>query len=203
MLRCPPIRGLIFDLDGTLVDSGLDFDLMRHEMGLEPGRPLLEAMAQLDPGRADECRLILSRHERDGSLRATLMPGVHAFLNTIAVRGLRRAVLTRNSREAALATLDRLGLAFDPVVAREDAPAKPDPTAIWKICEAWGLAREQVAIVGDFYFDIEAGRRAGVRTVLYTGRRDPLVVEGWGKADFCLPCFGDAEGLLAWLDQPD
>ncbi|MEX0713287.1 MAG: HAD-IA family hydrolase [Pirellulales bacterium] len=203
MQRRPPIRGLIFDLDGTLVDSGLDFELMRSEMGLKPGRPLLEALAELDPARADECRLILSRHERDGALRATLMPGVHAFLNTIAGLGLRQAVLTRNSREAALATLDRLGLDFDPIVARDDAPAKPDPAAIWKICEVWGLPREQVAMIGDFYFDIEAGRRAGVRTVLYTGRRDPLAVEGWGKADFCLQCFADAEALLAWLEQPD
>ncbi len=56
------VRGVIFDLDGTLVDSGLDFDLMRREMGLPPGKPLLESFDLLpevdaarvprDPGAA-------------------------------------------------------------------------------------------------------------------------------------------------------
>lgn len=43
----PMPRGVIFDLDGTLVDSGLDFDSMRREMGLDPGTPILESLATL------------------------------------------------------------------------------------------------------------------------------------------------------------
>src|SRR5262249_5090298 len=126
-----PIRGVIFDLDGTLVDSGLDFDLMRQEMQLPPGMFILEAMSQLAEPRASQCREILAGREWQGAERATLMPGVVEFLAQLEQRGVRRAVLTRNSREIALATLKRLGLSFDPVVAREDAPAKPDPTAVW------------------------------------------------------------------------
>src|SRR5258706_15978924 len=45
------IRGLIFDLDGTLVDSRLDFDLMRQEMEL-PAGPILEGFAALPPAQA-------------------------------------------------------------------------------------------------------------------------------------------------------
>ena len=52
-----PIRAAIFDLDGTLVDSGLDFDLMRAEMGLARGLPLLEAIAAVEAEIAARCHV--------------------------------------------------------------------------------------------------------------------------------------------------
>jgi HAD superfamily hydrolase (TIGR01509 family) len=193
------IRGVIFDLDGTLVDSGLDFDQMRREMDLPPGQALLEALATLDEPHASRCRRILDRHEQAGAEQARTMPGVEAFLAALHARGIRRAVLTRNAREVTLATLRRLALEFDPILTREDAPAKPDPAAIWRICETWNLPRDKVVMLGDFYFDIEAGRRAGVRTVLFTEGREPQAVRGHDLADFCLRSFLEADALLAWL----
>jgi len=195
------IRGLIFDLDGTLVDSGLDFDQMRREMGLPEKQPILEALAHLTEPRRSECWAILERHEREGAERATLMPGVAELMDSLAERDLRRAVFTRNGREATLLTLGRLGLSFDTIVAREDAPAKPDPTGIWKICESWGLRPDEVAMVGDYRFDIEAGRNAGARTVCYAARRRLAEIETWG-AGFAVQCFSRPEEFLAWLDTP-
>jgi HAD superfamily hydrolase (TIGR01509 family) len=197
----PPtsVRGVIFDLDGTLVDSGLDFDLMRREMRLPPGLALLEAIDQLDDARAAECRDILARHEWAGADRAHLLPGVSEFLARLTGLGMPQAVLTRNARDVTLATLRRLDLRFDPVMTREDAPAKPDPTAIWRICELWQLEPNQVAVIGDFHFDIEAGCNAGARTVLYTGGREPEAVRGAAEAGYCLRCFQQADALLAWL----
>jgi HAD superfamily hydrolase (TIGR01509 family) len=194
------IRGLIFDLDGTLVDSGLDFDLMRREMGLPDRQPILEALEHLDEPRRRACWAILDRHEREGAERATLMPGVAELIQSLTARGIRRAVFTRNGRQPTLRTLERLGLSFDPVVAREDAPAKPDPTGIWKICAAWGMRPEEVAMVGDYRFDIEAGRRAGARTVCYAARRPPTEVETWG-ACLAVECFSRPKDFLAWLEQ--
>ena len=51
------IRGVIFDLDGTLIDSGLDFEQMRREMEFAPGRWILETIALLEEGpRKERCR---------------------------------------------------------------------------------------------------------------------------------------------------
>ena len=197
-----PIRGVIFDLDGTLVDSALDFDLMRQEMRLEPGQPLLETLATLGEERARECRQILQRHERAGADRATTIPGVEAVLAELQSRQIRTAVFTRNARQMALDTLDRLGLKVDLVIAREDAPAKPDPAGIWKACELWGLDCRQVAMVGDYAFDIEAGRRAGAWTVLYAGGRASEQLAGYPPADYYLAAFEPAGEWLAWLGEP-
>jgi len=193
------VRGIIFDLDGTLVDSALDFDAMRREMRLTDGRPVLEALAELPPEEAARCREILHRHERDGADRAVLMPGVPEFLARLDARGVRRAVWTRNSRQVALDTLERLALPFERVVAREDAPAKPDPSAVAEICRDWRLDRRQIAVVGDYVFDLEAGRRAGTHTVLYTAGLEPHLCEGHEIADFHLPCFTAADDLWQWL----
>src|SRR5262245_19687902 len=111
-----PIRGVIFDLDGTLVDSGLDFDQMRHEMGLRAGKPLLASLALLDEPHSSRCHAILHRHEQKGAEQARLMPGVEEFLTALGDRGIRQAVLTRNSRPVTLATLRRLALSFDPII---------------------------------------------------------------------------------------
>ncbi len=198
-----PVLGVVFDLDGTLVDSGLDFDAMRREMGLAHGQPLLESLAALPAPRAAECHAILARHEQAGADRASLMPGAAEFVALLHARGVRHAVFTRNSRGTALATLARLGLSIDLIYGREDAPPKPDPAAILQACEAWGLPREQVVIVGDYMFDLEAGRRAGIRSVLYTAGRDLDGVSWAALADFRFDCFTRADALLAWLGHSD
>ena len=147
-------------MDGTLVDSGLDFERMRREMGLEGGLPLLEAIEQLPPAAARRCWAILAEHEARGAQQATLIEGVREFLEALANRRLARAVCTRNSRAQTFATLARFALDFDPIVCREDGPVKPHPGAIWKICETWGFRPNECVMIGDYRFDIEAGRRA-------------------------------------------
>jgi HAD superfamily hydrolase (TIGR01509 family) len=198
-----PIRGVIFDLDGTLVNSALDFDAMRREMSIEGSLPLLEALAAMPAHRAERCWEILQQHERLGAARAVTYPGVHAFLEALAARGLARAVVTRNSRATTLSLLARLGLALDPVICREDAPVKPDPAAIHQICARWQVPPQQCVVIGDFRFDIEAARRAGAHAVLFAGGGGPSGLADDQAADFVLASFEQSEAFWAWLGQID
>lgn len=198
----PQVTGIIFDLDDTLVASGLDFDSMRAEMRLPRGVPVLEAIAELPAEDQRRCNEILDRHEMAGAARAELMPGVQSFLHRLAERGLRRAVVTRNSRIQTLPLLARLELEFDAVLTRDDGPVKPDPAAIWEICRRWQTHAERVVVIGDYRFDLEMGHRAGAKSVLYLGRRlrDPL--PDWAsEADLVLASFLAPEPFFAWMER--
>jgi len=189
------LLGIIFDLDGTLVDSKLDFDAMRREMRLPEGTPILEAMKQLPPQEANRCRQILARHEETGAQQAVLMPGVREFFSLLTARGIKRALLTRNTRHLTLGVLERFGLKLDPVFTREDGPVKPDPSAVLQILEHWTIAPEHALVIGDFHFDIEAGRRAGVPTALFTGSENSHD-EFAEQADYVFASYRDAAAAL-------
>lgn len=193
------ILGFIFDLDGTLVDSGLDFDQMRREMGLPAGMPILEGIARLGEAEAERCRRILHEHEWAGYERATLLPGVAELLAWLRERELRVGVVTRNSRDVSLATLARLEVTCDPLMTRDDGPIKPDPWAVAHICRQWDVPAQRVVMVGDFRFDVEAGRAAGTRTVLLAGV-DPAAYPNEEGADKVLSSLAQWRELLAWLD---
>jgi HAD superfamily hydrolase (TIGR01549 family) len=194
------IRGIVFDLDGTLADSRLDFDAMRREMDLPPDGSILEAIDRLDMQRAAQCRAVLHRHEQEGLARATLLSGVAELLTELDRRAIRRAIATRNSRQVTDATLVKLGLAVDFSLTREDGPVKPDPWAVQHACERWQLSPAEVLVVGDYRYDVESGRAAGCRTVLLTRGPNPAAHPNREGADLVLQSLADYPRLLAWLD---
>jgi len=192
------IRGLIFDLDGTLVDSQLDFDLMRQEMDLPPGR-ILESIAALPEQRARICMQILQRHEIEGAARATLLPGVDLLLRKAHECSIPVGIVTRNSREISLAVLSRLQIRHDVLLTRDDGPIKPDPWGVRQICERWNVPARQVVMIGDYMFDVLAGRGAGTRTVLLTHPVPPHEYPNEEQADLLLSSLTEHERLMEWL----
>jgi HAD superfamily hydrolase (TIGR01509 family) len=167
-----PIHGVVFDLDGTLVRQELDFEAIRREMAVPSGTPLLEVLEGLTEPRRSAAWAILDRHESVAAGRAELHDGVGECLAWLAEHGIRRAILSRNSRRSIDTVLQRLALTFDPIVAREDAPFKPSPHGLWHICRAWGLPPGEVLMVGDYLYDLQAGKAAGTWTALVTHGRD-------------------------------
>jgi HAD superfamily hydrolase (TIGR01509 family) len=191
------LRGVVFDLDGTLVVQELDFEEMRREIGLPTGTPLLEAVDRLDGAAREVAVEVLRRHELAAAETARLNPGVGDFLDWLAGRGIRRAVLSRNMRDAVQKVLRRCGLSFDLVLAREDAPYKPSPEGLWQICAAWGMRPAEVLMVGDYLYDLQAGRGAGTRTALLTHGRTLSFAH---LADVAFATFEDVpEVLRRWL----
>jgi phosphoglycolate phosphatase len=177
-------NGIIFDLDGTLIDSRADLalavNLTRGELGLPPlpqpqvvsyvgegvRRLLSRAIPEL-PERLEEALAINQRHYRAHLLDQTrLYPGVQAALEQFRRRGTPLMVATNKPRAFTDLILEGLGIAglMAAVVGGGDCAAlKPDPASLHLALEQAGCAAAGSWMVGDNFTDLEAGRRAGMK----------------------------------------
>ncbi|MFO8012696.1 MAG: HAD family hydrolase [Phycisphaerae bacterium] len=178
------LRLVIFDLDGTLLASPLDFDAIRAEIGLPDGRPILEALDHLPPAERARAEAVVDRHETEAVRASHLLPGAAELPAWLRARGLNVALLTRNSRASVEAAAHRHGLAFDAAVTREDLAPKPSPKGVRHLMAACGAQADETVLVGDFRFDVEAGAAAGVRTVAVVAEPTDWSAEAtWQAAD--------------------
>jgi HAD superfamily hydrolase (TIGR01549 family) len=176
-VTAPPIRGVIFDLDGTLTRPYLDFSAIRAAIGI--AEPLLENLMALPPG-AERNRAfgILEQFEDEAAEASELNAGVAEVLGFLKSRSIPSGVVTRNSRRSALRVLAKHDLRVEACLTRDDAPAKPRPEPLWILCDRFGVEPSHALMVGDFKYDILAGRNAGMRTALLThGRRPSYLTE--------------------------
>ena len=156
-------------MDGTLTVAMHDFDAIRRELQLPPGRPILEELARLPAAEARERFERLDLLELALARRARAASGAAALLEGLSARGRRLGIVTRNSFANSLETLRACGLAgfFDSasVIGREAAAPKPDPGGIQHLLDAWRAAPKDAVMVGDYRYDLLAGRAAGTATV--------------------------------------
>ena len=167
------LKLVIFDLDGTLLEAMLDFNAIRAEIGLPPAIPILEAMDAMSDADRARARAVLDRHEAAVAEQSRPMPGARELLAHLRKRGIRTAILTRNSRASVDLAIRRHGLAFDASVARDEHRPKPSPDGVHYLMAACGADADETIVVGDYRFDIEAGRSAGVRTIALISQPKP------------------------------
>lgn len=166
----------IFDMDGTLTVAVHDFDAIRAELGLAPKQPILEQLALLPEAEARALYARLDELELELARGARAAEGAERLLESLAARGTQLGILTRNSFANALETLRACGLAkyFAPacVLGREAAAPKPDPQGIRRLLSHWRAEPHQAVMVGDYRFDLLAGRAAGTATVYVDTERE-------------------------------
>jgi len=189
------ILGVIFDLDGTLVRSNLEFDAIRDEIGIDNG-PILEAMADMDASGRARAKAILARHEAEAAENAPLMPGAKDLLDGLTGQGLKIALMTRNSRQSVETCTRRHDLRFDFIRTRDDGIAKPSPEPVLAVCRALALTPTDCIHVGDHRFDVEAGNAAGCTTVLL---RNPNANLNHVQPDYTIDTLSQIKSLTSPL----
>ena len=177
---------LIFDLDGTLIDSKLDLvhsvNAMREMMHLPPigeaivasyvgnGAPVLVRRAlgpeasTADVERAHQYFLGYYREHMLDNTR--LYPGVREALDRLHAAGSKMAVLTNKPVRFSQALIQGLGLGdhfFQVYGGNSFAHKKPNPVGIEALMEESGAPRERTIMVGDSYVDVRTARNAGVK----------------------------------------
>jgi HAD superfamily hydrolase (TIGR01509 family) len=162
------IRAVVFDLDGTLVDSALNFSAMCDDIGWPRGTALLERLAQLDdPSESARVQHIIRQHELRGARQASWMPGAEQCLQQLVQARIPLALLTRNMREATQLTITRLNIPIARVLTREDCAPKPDPAGLLRFAADLQLPVHQMMYVGDYVYDLQTAANAGMPSCLY------------------------------------
>ncbi|MDH4224721.1 MAG: HAD-IA family hydrolase [Deltaproteobacteria bacterium] len=216
MLPLPVVEGLIFDLDGTLVDSAPDLalaiNLTRERFDMPPlavgdvarhvghgAENLVRHTVVVEPERFAQVFACYMEIYQDHLLDHTKpYPGVEATLKYFKDKVL--GVVTNKPYCQTEAILQGLGLfqQFDMVIGGDTLPTKkPDPAGVRAILEQFGLAPGRVVMVGDSPADVQAGRGAGtlVAACLF-GLTPPPILKN-EQPDFLLERMDDLTGLLA------
>ena len=192
-------KGFVFDLDGTLVDSlpGIAEAINRSlkSLGLPTHSPD-EVRKMVGRGSRELCRSALASGEMmPGDVPDTMVedlrlrfveiyhgtwergtivyPGIKEMLAYLAQRGHRIAVLSNKPHEVTVPLVAKMleGIPFSPVMGNAELfPRKPNPAALLHIAESWGMASQEVVMIGDSAHDGKTARNAETE----------LVLVGWG-----------------------
>jgi hydrogenase expression/formation protein HypE len=175
------IEAVLFDFDGTLTKPGaIDFSMIRTELGCPMGIPILEFIDTLvTPEEKQKALSTLDCLEMEAAVASTPNRDAEDAVTYLKGKGLPIGIISRNSLasiERSLKNFDRVGAAdFDLIVSR-DLPVKPKPHPDGILFAAGKLhiPVDRILMVGDFVFDIQAGRAAGAKTVLISnGNKNP------------------------------
>jgi phosphoglycolate phosphatase len=177
------LRAALFDLDGTLVHTHIDFGAMKGavlaivaEAGVETG-PLRDrdSLAIVREVRqrlgAEVTRFVAKCEAAMVACELAALSGAEeaydaaSFLGWLRARDVKVGIVTRNSRVAVSLLLQRIPLPYDVLLTRDDVPrVKPDPIHLQLALEQLGVLPGEAIMVGDHHMDIVAGRAAGVRS---------------------------------------
>lgn len=199
------VRAVLFDLDGTLLDSAADLaaaaDQLRVAGGL-PSLPLSHYRAHAGSGARGMLRVafdmspehpdfdrhkvaFLALYEQSMTARTVAFDGVESLLATLQARGLAWGVVTNKAQRFAL-PLTRAMPLFDraaAIVCGDTTPyAKPHPEPVLEAARRAGVDPGDCIYVGDDLRDIQAGKAAGMRTVAacYGYLGPGADVDAWG-----------------------
>ena len=167
------IKGVLFDFDGTLTRPGaLDFPAIKRELGCPENEPILEYLESQPPDRRAELMKVLE--EKEGMAAEASLPnrGVEKCLSGLKEKGILLGILTRNSMSSVKKALEKFkGITIDDfssIITRDFSLPKPHPSGVYKAAREMDLLPSELLVVGDFRFDVMAGKGAGAETALLT-----------------------------------
>lgn len=188
------IKAVVFDFDGTLAVLNINFQLMRERFfdlvslygikkELIKERYVLEMinevyliLSERDPYQAKDfyrrAHQILKEVELHAASEGKLIPGIEVTLKGLREKGVKVGIVTRNCGEAVLKVFPDLYNHCDIFISRDSiGKVKPHPDHLNSVMKGLHLSGEEVVMVGDHPIDIQAGKKAGMKTVgVLTGK---------------------------------
>eukprot|EP00127_Corallochytrium_limacisporum_P001047 Clim_evm10s35 gene=Clim_evmTU10s35 len=164
------VKGVVFDMDGTLTIPAIDFDKMRRLTNVPTGKPILETVMGFEPEERDRCLQVIEDVETEALEHLKLMDGTVELLSWLK-DDLRYPVglVTRNNRFAVDAFLNKVGRhdVFVEILTRDFKPCKPNPAALHHLADiVMQVDTEHLLMVGDHPDDITCGLSANSLTCM-------------------------------------
>jgi hydrogenase expression/formation protein HypE len=182
-------KAVLFDFDGTLTCPGaLNFSIIKEALGCPLQDPVLEFIHGIsDPDKKHEAMAALDQFEMEAAKKSEPNEGAEEIVTFLKSKGLFLGIISRNSLGSILIAFENFNHIcrehFDVIISRDD-PIKPKPSGdgIVSAASRFGVRPEEIMVVGDFIFDIEAGNRAGAITVFLNTKNvsEPI------KSDFLI-----------------
>lgn len=186
--RPPDLKAVIFDLDGTLVDTADEFVIVVQALRAEHDREAMDperirasvsngarALVALALDIVEEEPVFEEKRQRLLELYSGVLgsvarpyPGIEALIGELERRGIGWGISTNKPRAYTDPLLERLAMRPEPgsVVCPDDVrERKPHPESLYRNCRELGCGPHQAVYIGDHQRDIEAGRRAGMYTI--------------------------------------
>jgi phosphoglycolate phosphatase len=205
-------RLLIFDLDGTLLDTSQDIaNAINHAIkpvGLKP-LSVEKTKSMVGYGISNLIKSLVSAQFHEETLNRFLdhyskhlidntkpYPGVKKTLSELV--NYKKAVISNKRESYSREVLEGTGLLefFDIILGSDSvSERKPSPVPIFEVLKRTDMTKEEAVIIGDSNFDIDAGKAAGIKTIAVTyGYRSK---ESLKDADFMIDTFGELLNTLA------
>ena len=146
-------------------------------------------------------RKILADFEMAAARASVPNDGAEQMIHALKSRGVRIGILTRNTLSSVMASLSNFTTVsesdFQVIITREsEGRPKPHPDGVLGAARQLGVRPRDLLMVGDFVFDIAAGKAAGAPTVLLTNGRTPPPTEP--AADYTIGSLAELAGVLGW-----
>jgi len=207
------IRGVLFDMDGTLVDAFGPIVYALNRTLAEFGKPAMDDEAvRRHTGRGESSIAALFGDDRQAAIarylefhdeklyELTAMPGAESLLERLGSLHLPVGIVTSKSQSRAELQLSHLGWSgyFGVVIGMQDGRRqKPDPHTLEMACAALDIPASSTLMIGDGTADMQAARRAGMRAFGLTGHFSADELAAAGADD----CFANLGGIEAWFQR--